>query len=144
MLLALGKAARLLLDDDVQLEFTAAECVEVKQKHMACSIQAWWRYHTARRASTVQGTVPCSRKGRWAEACTMPVLHPDDPQFEEKLLARIDCTRHRHQNAAARLRPLRQELSDIEQPHEARRPPRHRRRGCRYALGHRESRRSRR
>ena len=50
MLLALGTAARLLLDDDAQLRFTAAECVEVKREHMARSIQAWWRYLTARRA----------------------------------------------------------------------------------------------
>jgi hypothetical protein len=43
MLLALDMVDRGLLDDDVQLKFTAHECVEVKREHSARTIQTWWR-----------------------------------------------------------------------------------------------------
>ena len=48
MLLALDVVDRGLLEDDVQLKFTAAECIEVKREHVARTIQVWWRYLAAR------------------------------------------------------------------------------------------------
>ena len=50
MLLGLSAADRSILQDDKQLEFSADECVQVKQEHSARSIQVWWRWLTARRA----------------------------------------------------------------------------------------------
>ena len=48
MLLALSTADRLLLRDDVQLQFSASECVELKHVHSARAIQIWWRWLRAR------------------------------------------------------------------------------------------------
>ena len=48
MLLALSTADRLLLRDDVQLQFSASECVELKHVHSARAIQIWWRWLWAR------------------------------------------------------------------------------------------------
>ena len=48
MLLALGTADRLLLHDDVQLQFSTSECVALKQVHSARAIQIWWRWLWAR------------------------------------------------------------------------------------------------
>ena len=50
MMLASHKEDRVRLDNDVQLQFTAAECLYVKREHVARTIQVWWRYLTARRA----------------------------------------------------------------------------------------------
>ena len=50
MMLALDAADRGALNDDVQLQFTAEECIDVKREHAASTIQVWWRYLTARRA----------------------------------------------------------------------------------------------
>ena len=49
-MLALDAADRGLLDDDVQLGFTANECIDVKREHVARTIQVWWRYLRARRS----------------------------------------------------------------------------------------------
>ena len=64
MLRALDVADRLLLEDEAQLAFTAAECVEVKREHSARSIQVWWRWLTAPRTRT-----PPTRRPR----CACPV-----------------------------------------------------------------------
>ena len=83
---ALGTAARLLLDDDAQLRFTAAECVEVKREHMARSIQAWWRYLTARRA---RYSPPLPRGGRLVPLHLLPVTGlPGRRSLLRSLLAR--------------------------------------------------------
>jgi len=50
MLLGLSAADRSILQDDQQLEFSADECVQVKQEHSARSIQVWWRWLAARGA----------------------------------------------------------------------------------------------
>ena len=50
MLLGMSAWDRSLLQDDKQLVFSIAECVEVKREHSARSIQVWWRWLTARRA----------------------------------------------------------------------------------------------
>ena len=63
MMLALHKEDRVRLDNDVQLQFTAAECLYVKREHVARTIQVWWRYLTARRARNSppppEGAVGC-------------------------------------------------------------------------------------
>ena len=51
MMLALGPTDRALLEDEAQLEFTAAECIDVKREYGARTIQAWWRRRATCRIS---------------------------------------------------------------------------------------------
>ena len=80
MLLGLSAADRSLLRDDTQLEFSADECVQVKQEHSARSIQVWWRWLTTRRSKT-DPPLPEGAVGWCAcPACPIPV-YPEDNNY---------------------------------------------------------------
>ena len=80
MLLALGTADRLLLHDDVQLQFSTSECVALKQVHSARAIQIWWRWLWAR-WSRDEPPLPEGAVG-WCACtfCSLPI-YPGDGAF---------------------------------------------------------------
>jgi hypothetical protein len=80
MLLALGSADRLLLHDDVQLQLSTSECVELKQEHSARAIQIWWRWLWAR-WSRDEPPLPEGAVG-WCACtfCSLPI-YPGDGAF---------------------------------------------------------------
>ena len=96
MLLALSTDDRVLLEDDAQLRFSAAECVEVKREHMARSIQVWWRYLTAcwvrYGARSPPRPLPPGAIG-WCACtyhCPQPVYPGDGPYCDH--CGPVDCT----------------------------------------------------